>query len=107
VAKKSSVEVGKPKDYIAKKLAAAQAVGYVGVQARVDLVGFEPPNGGTFVSVQFTPPPPGGPLGVSTVWDPKGVDYARFALAHNKKLLILYKGTGFGWSDIVDLAILR
>ena len=78
--------------------------GYLMVTARVMLVGFGP-GSGTYVAVDFVPPPAGGPLGVSTIWDDRGVELAKFAMAHGKRLVIVYRQPGFTWSDVVDICV--
>lgn len=79
---------------------------YLMLMANVMIVGFEPGHG-TYVDVDFVSPPTGCPLGVSAVWDASGVELAKLAMAHGKRMNIVYRRTGFSWSDIVDLAVLN
>ena len=76
--------------------------------AKVMSIGFNPRNASTYVGINFVPRPSSGPLGVTTVWEERGVDLARFAMAHGKKLLVLYRGTdpSYRWSDVIELDVL-
>jgi hypothetical protein len=93
--------VGLAENYLADKHSRAN---YLMLKARVVLFGCEPGHS-SYVGVDFVSPPKGAPLGVSTTWNPEGVELARFAMAHGKHLIIVYRQTGFTWDDIVDLCV--
>ena len=91
-------------DYLSAKYQAS--ADHVMVRARVSLVGLEPLHPGIqYVGLTFDPPPPNGPLGVSTIGDAQGVELAKLAMVSDLRMVIVYRTSGFGWSDIVDLAV--
>lgn len=73
--------------------------------ARVMIVQASALKRAAYVGVNFVPKPTSAPLGVTTMWEASGVDLARFAMAHGKQLLILYRGLNpaYAWQDIIEL----